>query len=693
MAQQRLYKRADDGTCRGRHLRAACQLTRGQLIFAERPLLALQSLDNIQYNGTICHGCKAFCGGPDALLIKRFCRGGGGEDNKQDEADRTARTTSVAIQGQENEEQHCIVPCRSSCGHIYCSAECERDTWRAHHRYLCTGDCESNDAPIVQFKRFAVETNEILLLVAEWWVAQHTADKEGEKQYVDFQMNPWWDVVTADLLQQPGGFGEAAALQSQLRQVCDDAAALLNRVFLSDVPKITASDIAVRIGACEQNAMGIRQRSPLCRNIFDEDLRKRRHAEILSFLEDAGFIGSDECCDDEGNDGDKEEKTQSGLIHDGETPGPQSASQSDAAANGSRDEDWDYSVDEIASFLANLHIDEDGSVRDEAVSAASDDERRPETDDLDLLFPPLDGTAMYSIACKMNHSCDPNVIVVYRSQTGWGRIHPLAAFCVALRDIQDNEELTISYIDAEVNYETRQTALDNYGFRCSCFKCEQERKVSEDGAKGCITAEDITELNHDDPFGGNVIDANEDENLAGREHRASGEIHVTSGEKQLQNRLNRLDSLSNLSRLGKISLDCLESASSFVVQTSLEILSGGFLTDVECAILQNCCNGITVRDFVLCKLCGLELAEIIFNALKQNGKVIPRGYLGAYWCAMVSATLGLVHSYDFLGAKVLVDKATKLGLPRSDIRLEAIVRYVDAHGAEVSSGPYLRTAP
>jgi hypothetical protein len=61
---------------------------------------------------------------------------------------------------------------------------------------------------------------------------------------------------------------------------------------------------------------------------------------------------------------------------------------------------------------------------------------------MDRIFPPLDGTAFYSTICHINHSCDPNVIVRYKS-TAEG----VYAFLTALRDIAEGEELVQSYID------------------------------------------------------------------------------------------------------------------------------------------------------------------------------------------------------------------------------------------------------
>ena len=61
----------------------------------------------------------------------------------------------------------------------------------------------------------------------------------------------------------------------------------------------------------------------------------------------------------------------------------------------------------------------------------------------DRLFPPLDGTALYSTLCKINHSCEPNVLVTYTCT----QEHGLVAKLHALRPIVVGEELLQSYVD------------------------------------------------------------------------------------------------------------------------------------------------------------------------------------------------------------------------------------------------------
>lgn len=77
-----------------------------------------------------------------------------------------------------------------------------------------------------------------------------------------------------------------------------------------------------------------------------------------------------------------------------------------------------------------------------------------------------DGNGFYSIQSCANHSCNPNTHVFKRSQDIDGR-----AVLIALRDISVGEEITISYINEDDEYEERQKALRDYGFVCHCDLC------------------------------------------------------------------------------------------------------------------------------------------------------------------------------------------------------------------------------
>ena len=124
------------------------------------------------------------------------------------------------------------------------------------------------------------------------------------------------------------------------------------------------------------------------------------------------------------------------------------------------------------------------------------------------LFPPSRGTALYPLASKVNHSCDPNCLLLWA--------HDCAVRLVATRPLAAGEELTIDYLangdeidgesseeeeeeeegeseeDAEAEEEEdgdddeddeeeggagerrRRWLLKQYGFECRCTRCEDE---------------------------------------------------------------------------------------------------------------------------------------------------------------------------------------------------------------------------
>ncbi|XP_042002417.1 histone-lysine N-methyltransferase ATXR4-like [Salvia splendens] len=74
------------------------------------------------------------------------------------------------------------------------------------------------------------------------------------------------------------------------------------------------------------------------------------------------------------------------------------------------------------------------------------------------------GNAMYMLPSFYNHSCEPNVNIVW-SDSAEGKM-------VALRDIQKAEEVRICYLDASMGYEARAKILyGGYGFVCDCPRC------------------------------------------------------------------------------------------------------------------------------------------------------------------------------------------------------------------------------
>ena len=93
--------------------------------------------------------------------------------------------------------------------------------------------------------------------------------------------------------------------------------------------------------------------------------------------------------------------------------------------------------------------------------------------DEDGPFPEILGNALVRTVSLVNHSCDPNVEVVFSENSN-------AVFLCALRGIPVNEELFISYVDEALPLDERQRLVKrNYDFTCTCDKCRVQKAVRE----------------------------------------------------------------------------------------------------------------------------------------------------------------------------------------------------------------------
>lgn len=84
----------------------------------------------------------------------------------------------------------------------------------------------------------------------------------------------------------------------------------------------------------------------------------------------------------------------------------------------------------------------------------------------------VEGSGYYPTACCANHSCCPNA----RSKKDDNLTKNHTLILEASEAIQPGEEITISYIDEAADYEERQMSLNDYGFLCTCPKCEKSEK-------------------------------------------------------------------------------------------------------------------------------------------------------------------------------------------------------------------------
>lgn len=419
-----------------------CRCDYGSIIFTETPLICLQTIPNRQ-NVLACGSCHQYVGSAGiqmAYLSKKVSR----------------LDFYMKVNNNEYDIYSDVVPCTSLCGEIYCSEICRYEHYTSGHKLLCTGNISDNEAakhPLILFKKHAIETNEIFLLVADVFAKiclfveersrfmdHQTTVSEALLPYEGYVRGKWWDVAIAT----EGDSQEE--LVKVLQSLVHESWTLLQEVLcLTErrLENVLSEDYMARtIGMFEQNNVGVRLSSPLVS--FMEKLKPEsdHNSSLLAVVEDIVCCIEEEGC-------------------------------------------WEEDCEED-----NIVEDEDSEEEEEKgeIVPRSDFEKLQDIiqqEGSETLFPPFDGTAFYSKICKMNHSCDPNVIIKYTtatvpvSQTSGEGVtvrRGITAEVVALRDLEAGEELLQSYIDQNLAYGARQKALKDYGFVCRCRKCLLEER-------------------------------------------------------------------------------------------------------------------------------------------------------------------------------------------------------------------------
>lgn len=100
-----------------------------------------------------------------------------------------------------------------------------------------------------------------------------------------------------------------------------------------------------------------------------------------------------------------------------------------------------------------------------------------------------EGSGLYTIQSKINHSCQPNAEVTFDESNSELQV-------VALRDINENEEITISYLDecqlSRSRHSRQKYLQENYLFHCECEKCESQIDDAD------VTSDEEVEEDEDD---------------------------------------------------------------------------------------------------------------------------------------------------------------------------------------------------
>lgn len=113
-----------------------------------------------------------------------------------------------------------------------------------------------------------------------------------------------------------------------------------------------------------------------------------------------------------------------------------------------------------------------------------------------------EGTGLYELQAIINHSCEPNVQILFDNNC-------FQLSIVALRDIQPNEEMLSSYLNecqlSSSRHTRRKILRENYLFTCDCVRCEKEIDQPD------VTSDEDEELEEDDEDEYEDIDDEDDD--------------------------------------------------------------------------------------------------------------------------------------------------------------------------------------
>ncbi|KAK7683554.1 hypothetical protein QCA50_013389 [Cerrena zonata] len=96
------------------------------------------------------------------------------------------------------------------------------------------------------------------------------------------------------------------------------------------------------------------------------------------------------------------------------------------------------------------------------------------------------GVCVSPTMALVNHSCDPNVVMVFPHASDAPTTTEPLMHLVALREILPGEQVYVSYVDISVSREARQKELkDVYNFTCRCSACSNQGKLDPRASVYC----------------------------------------------------------------------------------------------------------------------------------------------------------------------------------------------------------------
>lgn len=300
----------------------------------------------------------------------------------------------------------------SACDEIYCSDKCRAAAYSAHHALLCTHS-DANESPMGTFVNHTLVTNEIFQLAAkvlatvlQRFIATH--DMASARTQVDmFCKLPWWDVITSE-----DDVEEGETLESYR----DRFKSLLAQTF--DVFMTGLRDNLAQLAAKDElNGLSV----DAVLSAGDEILNLDVFSRIVGMFEmnnismeiDHPFHALSEALSEASSK--EDEKEMPALLVRVKNALEKF---SDDHKVHFHDEDDDGDDSHAHGGCTHAHHDH----------AHAHEHDEDDDDAFDDDFVGVEGTALFSGICTMNHSCDPNCTVLYTKDG--------AAHVFAVQDIE-----------------------------------------------------------------------------------------------------------------------------------------------------------------------------------------------------------------------------------------------------------------
>lgn len=450
------------GEAKGKAIFAGRALKAGEPIWTEAPFVAMQHEDNKEFVDCCDHCFVPLIDSKETWARVLASNAEAGDAPSPDDEvgvaapeDLEAALAFLQREGGKAPEDSYFavfrlsdkkVQCNAGCGALYCSDGCRQLAYAAHHALLCPGEAaKADDSAFGHFLNHTLVTNEIFQLAAKVvakillrFVA--TQDLAQARQPVDmFCKLPWWEVITSE----EDVDGEESMTLEEYR---GKFRALLGQTFELFVPGLRENlDRLADRG--ELNGLTTDGVLAACESVVNVDF----FSQIVGMFEmnnismeiDHPFHALGEALSEADAEGKKEM--------------PQSLARVKAA------------LEKFVSDHHSQHVHDDG---DEAHEHTEEEE-----DECDCMledFVGVEGTALFSGICTMNHSCDPNCTVLYTKD---GAAHVFAVQDIAVRrmdlrsgctfwptnvvllDLQEGDELCISYIDVDQEVNERNECL------------------------------------------------------------------------------------------------------------------------------------------------------------------------------------------------------------------------------------------